>query len=198
MLDPRFVFLAAAIDLAGTAAYARDTLLGHTKPNRVSWLLWTVAPLIGFFAQISQGVGLIAVLTFVIAFGPFLVLAASFINKQSYWKITTFDLACGGISVLALILWLATGQGVIAILLSMVADFTAGIPTVVKSYTNPETESSGAYFAGIFSAGITFFTIRNWNVATYAFPVYLFVMCAILFMLVKFPNFRFNKKVSSV
>jgi hypothetical protein len=72
VIDARFAILAAVITVAGNAAYALDTVRGNTQPNRVSWLMWMVAPLIGFAAQVSQHVGLQSLLTFAIGFGPLL------------------------------------------------------------------------------------------------------------------------------
>ncbi len=41
------VLLGAAIQMVGVVSYLKDTLKGVTKPNRVTWLLWSIAPLIG-------------------------------------------------------------------------------------------------------------------------------------------------------
>jgi hypothetical protein len=190
MLDPRFVFLAAIIDFGGILLYAADTIRGRSKPNRVTWALWTLVPLITFFAQLSQGVGLSAVLTLAISLGPLVVLIASFMNKQAYWKISNFDWACGGISLLALVFWIITKDGLTAIILSLVADFTASLPTLLKSYHFPETETANAYLAGIISSFITILTIHIWNFSTYSFPVYILGMCIIFYSLLRFPKLR--------
>ena len=189
MLDPRFVLLGFAISLIGGASYAIDTFKGRAKPNRVSWLLWAVAPLIAFAAELSGGVGWQALMTFAVGFIPLVVLAASFTNKQAYWAITPLDLHCG-FSVMALILWALTRNGDIAIVFSILADGLASIPTVVKSYREPGTESYSAYLATALSAGITLLTTTTWNFAHFAFPAYIFLMFTLIFVLVKFPYFR--------
>lgn len=38
------VMVSAAVSIGGASAYIRDTLKGTTKPNRVSWFLWALAP----------------------------------------------------------------------------------------------------------------------------------------------------------
>jgi hypothetical protein len=63
MLNHGFVILGTLIGAAGSVAYLIDTVKGKVKPNRVSFLLWSIAPLIAFFAQIKQGVGLEALMT---------------------------------------------------------------------------------------------------------------------------------------
>src|SRR6266566_7672685 len=105
MLDPRFALLAAVVAFSGVVGYTIETWRGTTKPNRVSWSLWTLAPLIAFAAQLGEGVTYQAALTFVAGFGPAVVLAASFRDRKAYWRITKFDWACGALSLLAIILW---------------------------------------------------------------------------------------------
>ena len=68
MINPNFVFLGAAFSIIGALSYARDTIRGVTKPNRVSWLLWTIAPLLAFAVELRQGVGLQSVMTFAVGF----------------------------------------------------------------------------------------------------------------------------------
>src|SRR3989344_2108506 len=108
MLDERFIFLGVAINLIGILSYLRSTLRGETKPNKVTWLLWAIAPMIALSAQLKQGVGLVALPTFMAGFNPALIFLASFVNKKAQWKIGKLDIACGILSVIGLILWLTT------------------------------------------------------------------------------------------
>jgi len=41
----------------GVLPYIKDTLKGKTKPNKMTWLMWSVAPLIGGMAAFADGVG---------------------------------------------------------------------------------------------------------------------------------------------
>src|SRR5262245_34009971 len=108
MLHSNFIILGALIGAAGSVAYLIDTVKGKVKPNRVSFLLWSIAPLIAFFAQIKQGVGLEALMTFSTGFLPLTIFIASFVNKQAEWKLTRFDLLCGILSLAGLALWMIT------------------------------------------------------------------------------------------
>ena len=64
MLNQNFVIIGTLIGTAGAFAYLWDTIKGKVKPNRVSFLLWAIAPMIAFAAQIKQGVGLESLMTF--------------------------------------------------------------------------------------------------------------------------------------
>lgn len=87
---------------------------------------------------------------------------------------------------MGLVVWKITGEGNLAILFSILADGFAAIPTVIKSYFQPETESSRAYLFGAINAAIALLTIRVWSFAQWAFPVYIFGICVLIYVLVRF------------
>ena len=191
MIDEKFVFIGVALGLLGSIKYCVDTLKGKTKPNRISWFFWALAPLIAFFAEIQKDVGLQVWMTFSVGFGPLLIFFASFFNRKSYWKLKSIDYFYGGLSLIGLVIWQITGEGNIAILFSILADGFASIPTIIKSYKNPETESSTIYLFSMINAFITLLTINTWNFAHWGYPIYIFIDCLIIFLLVKF---RLGKK----
>lgn len=193
MLNPNFVYLAAIITFIGIFIYAIDTLRGKTKPNRVTWVLWTIVPLITFFAQLSEGVGLSSIFALAYALGPLFVVIASFANKKAYWKLTFFDYICGAISLLAIVLWYVTGNGVVAIVCSIIADFAAGLPTLRKSFTHPESENIAAYVVGVISAIITLLTLQHYDPASTIFAVYILLNSLLLCLTIKVFS-KFYKK----
>jgi hypothetical protein len=175
MLHPYFAVLGAGINLLGSAGYIWDTLKGRTKPNRVSWGLWAVSPLVAFAAELTQGVKLQSLMTLSSGLVPLAVFVVSFADRKAYWKIKRFDWYCAGLSVLSLVMWLITGEGNIAILFAIGADVLACVPTLAKSYTDPQTESASAFVAGTVASALTLLTISDWTFAHYAFPAYLLV-----------------------
>ncbi len=174
------VFLGALVHLYGTWRYLKDTLLGGTKPNRVSFLFWATAPLIAAAAEFADGVRWAVLPVFMSGFGPLLILLASFANKNAYWRLGTFDYLCGLFAALALLLWWLTDEPSIAIGFAIVSDFSAALPTVKKSWTNPETETGISYATSLFSAATAFTAIQMWNFSAVAFPIYLVTQNAIL------------------
>ena len=190
MIDPKFTILAGIIAVASAASYAVDTLKGGNQPNRVTWALWTLVPMITFSAQISQGVGLQSIFTFGGGFGPFLVLLASFVTRRAYWRLTAFDLLCGLISAAALLLWAITGKGLVALVLSVAADFFAAVPTIKKAYQVPASESGYPFLFGVVAAFITLLTIQEWTLANSAFAVYVLFTDGLIAGLVLFPRAR--------
>lgn len=195
MLDGKFVILGTAIGAAGAVAYLVDTLRGRVRPNRVSYLLWSVAPIVAFAAQVGQGVGLESLMTFSVGFLPFLTFAASFVNKKAEWRSTRFDLACGALSAIGLALWLITKVGNVAIAFSIAADGLAAVPTVVKAYRHPETELAWPWLATCAGVALTLATLDKWTFANSGFILYIFAVDLAIFALVQFkPGTRAERK----
>jgi hypothetical protein len=175
VINVHFVYLGAAIGAIGSLIYVRDTLRGTTQPNRVTWLLWAFAPLLAFAVELHAGVGLRTLTTFIIGFMPLLVFVASFHNPASVWKIRRLDYVCGAMSLAGTAAWLVTRNGVVAIAAAIAADFLAGVPTMLKSWSNPESETITSYIGALVNSGILLLTINHWTTAVAAFP--LFILC---------------------
>jgi hypothetical protein len=192
MIDAHFAILGALIVLTGNGAYALDTVRGNTQPNRVSWTLWALAPMIAFAAEVVEGVGLGAILTLAVGLGPLLVVAASCLDPKAYARVTPFDAGCGVLSLVALGAWATTGRGDVAILLSILADFLAAIPTIRKAYRHPDTEHAVAFLSGVAGATITLLTIKSgdWGFASAAFPAYIALDSGLIALLILRPRPR--------
>ncbi len=167
------VIVGATAQLLGIGSYIINTVRGKTRPNRVTWILWALAPMIASVAALSDGVRWAILPVFMAGFGPLLVLIASFLNPRSYWKLQPFDYLCGLFSVLALVLWAITKQPEVAIIFSILSDGLAAVPTLTKAWSHPETESVGPFVGGLLSQMTSFFAIQTWTMTSFAFPVYL-------------------------
>ena len=189
MVSPHLAIVGALLPLAGFAKYIRDMFRGDADPNRVSWALWALSPLIAFPAEVAQHARLQpALVTLALGLGPLAVLAVSLRRRECYWRLGRFDYICGALGVLALAGWAATRRGDVAITLSIAADALAAVPTVAKSYTHPESESPWTYLASGTGSGITLLTISHWEFAAYAFPAYVVVACALISALILLPR----------
>lgn len=186
MLNENFVILGVAISLLGGSKYLIDTIRGKVKPNKVTFLLWALAPIIAFAAELKQGVGLLSLITALAGFLSLSIFIASFVNKEAEWKLNLFDFACGTLSLAGLLLWFITQVGNIAIVFAIFTDGLAALPTIVKAYYYPETENGWAYFASAIGAMIALLTIKIWGFAYYGFPLYILIVCLIIFALVQF------------
>jgi hypothetical protein len=194
MLHQNWIIVGTLISAVGSMAYLIETVKGKIKPNRVSFLLWSIAPFIAFAAQIKQGVGLESLMTFSTGFLPLLILGASFVNKKAEWKLTRFDLICGALSILGLILWLITKVGNVAIFFSIVADGLAAIPTIIKAYKYPDTELAWPWLTTSIGIVLTLGTLKEFSFTNSSFITYIFIIDIIIFSLVQF---RIGQKLNT-
>jgi hypothetical protein len=179
VINENWIYLGTAIGAAGAAVYLRDTLRGTTQPNRVTWLLWAIAPLLAAAVELDQGVGLRALPTFMVGFMPLLIFIASFHNSASVWKVRRIDYACGAVSVVGTVVWLVTRDGVLAISAAIAADFLAGMPTLMKSWTHPESETVHSYIGAVISMVVLLLTVDHWTFDVVAFPLFVAVMASV-------------------
>ncbi|PIR84091.1 hypothetical protein COU18_01675 [Candidatus Kaiserbacteria bacterium CG10_big_fil_rev_8_21_14_0_10_51_14] len=176
------LILAAGVvaHVSGTACYLWRTLKGRTKPNRVSFFIWSLAPLIGVSASLSDGVGWAALPVFMAGFGPLLIFGASFVNPNAYWQLRKLDYACGAFSLLALVLWAITQDPFWAVFFAIVSDVLASWPTILKSWRYPETEYFSAYAGAAFSSLTALIVAESLKFTEIAFPLMILVACAII------------------
>jgi len=174
------VILGALVNLVGVFIYIVSTLKWNTKPNKVSWLIRAISPLIASGAALSDGVHWAVLPVFMSGFGTLLVFIASFVNRKAYWRLEKFDYICGVCSVLALVLRWITKQPTIAIIFSIISSWFATVPTIIKSRKHPHTESAAPYIAWLFSAATSVFAMETFGFSEVAFPLYIVIANGLL------------------
>ena len=147
MIDPRFAIVGAILPILGNLRYAQATLRGRAHPNRVSWALWALVPLIAFAAEVSAGVGLASLVTLALGLGPLLVLAASVGSRRAFTRLERWDIGSAACAVAALVVWAVSARGYLAVGASVFADAFAALPTIRKAYRTPQNESPSAFIA---------------------------------------------------
>lgn len=155
--------------------YIKDILHGTTRPNVVSWALWTLLLAISLLAQVSAGASWSALMIFADLLGTGVILALC-LGGYGYKKYGAIDWICAVLAIVAIVLWQLAHQPVFAIALAALADFLAAIPTLIKSWKDPWSEDptqflmiSGGGLLAVLSTTII-------NPANIIFPAYLCVL----------------------
>ena len=183
MINPDFIFLALLFNAVGTSSYVIKVFRRVVTPNRVTWFLWGLIPIVAFSAQISAEVGLQSLQTLAAGLFPLIVFTISFRNRGGYWMLSSLDYGCGFLSIAALVAWILTRHASYAIMLSIVADALAAAPTAMKAFHAPQSENPATYLCAAISSVITLLIVSKWDVAHAAFPSYLLVISLLLFVL---------------
>jgi hypothetical protein len=174
MISESWGYIAAVLNILGTITYLVAIFKGKARPNRVTWFISSIAPLVAFVSMMSQGVSLAqSIVTLSAGISPLMIFITTFLVRHPAWKIRTFDLTCGALALIGIILWWLTGKGNLAIIFSILADALGFLPTIVKSFKYPKTESPWTFMIGALADALSLLTVSVWNFEHTAFLVYL-------------------------
>lgn len=182
MISEKIIYIGVFINIVCSIWYIRNIFYSSTRPNLVSFSIWTIAPFVGVFLQLKAGAGLSVLGTFMAGFFPLLVIIFSIIKGNAFWKLTRFDFVCGIFSIFALIIYVVTNKLGISILFAILSDGLASVPTIIKSFKYPESETPAIYLGGIINNTLALLIIKNWIFSIYAFSFYfIFINIIIVF-----------------
>jgi len=156
---------------------------GKAKPHRTTRLVIFLLASIGTLSLFVQGSATALWLIGLSAFFSLIILILSFKYGMGGWS--KLDIVCLGIALLGIIIWRITNNPALALYSVIIADFVGFVPTIVKTYHHPQTESWHFFFIGIFASGFNLLAIQKWTFNEYSYPLYLviieaFMVCLIL------------------
>ena len=165
--------VAGFLTVVSAAPYVRDMLRGTTKPNVVSWSLWTLIQGIFAAAQFASGASLSIVLPAVEVTSTGLIVVLG-LAGFGYKKYRPLDFICLALALGAIVLWQITKDPLIALWLSVAADFCAAVPTLVKAYRDPKSETPSAYLLVALSAIAAAFATSLIDIPNLLWLAYIF------------------------
>jgi hypothetical protein len=146
MISHYFILPTAILAAVGIVHYLYLAFKGKVKPNSVSWFFWGFSPFIAHMIMLSEGVKFIDSIPIFLAWSlNSLVFLTSIFNKNANWKLNNTDYIFAISAVASLIFWQALDNPFLALLFAIIGDICAGIPTLIKCWKYPETESLSAY-----------------------------------------------------
>ena len=185
-----FAIAGSVINFVACVSYVRAILKGEATPNRVTWFLWALVPVIAAAAQWRSGVGISTLVVLSVGLGPACIVLASFARGTGSWRLGPFDYVCGACSLAALALWAVTGDPVTAIVLSILADAAAALPTLRKAWLAPATEDRSAYLIAFAGMVLGILSVQEATFSAYAFNAYLVVVSLALVLILYLPRRR--------
>jgi hypothetical protein len=168
---PDFGQIAGIIALTACPIYVHDILRGAARPNRATWWIITlVGCLIAASYWESGGRATIWIaLTYI--FGPFVIAVLSVKYGDSQWQ--ALDRLCCLGALISVGMWWITDSVLAALSISIVVDLLGLLPTFVKAYSKPLTESKVAWGIAALASFINILAVERWSFAIAAYPLYL-------------------------
>jgi hypothetical protein len=164
---------AGLLAIASAVPYFIDVIRKRTKPNIVSWMTWTLLTGIATAAALAAHEPRTALLTGGTTVATLAIVIAGL--RYGIAKFSLFDGLCQSGAILGLLLWLVFDSPTIAIVIPVVIDFAALLPTLKHSWEHPGEETWQAFFIGGIAAALTVLSLSHYELDALLFPLYLFV-----------------------
>ena len=169
--------IAGILALVGYIPYIYTTVRGKTRPNKATWIIWTVIGGLIAFSYLFEGDKNTIWLPLGYFIGPLIVAILSF--RYGYSKWSKLDIACLVVGALSIIPWIILDNAIFTLLINVFIDATGAVPTLVKTYFEPETEDLTAWLIFFVANTLEVFAIEQWNLAA-IYPLYLFILAGLI------------------
>lgn len=166
-------YISGVLILLSFAPYIKDIFKHTTKPERASWLIWSVLNLIAFFSQLAKGASHSLWLAGAQAGGDIVVFILAV--KYGFGGLIKRDIVTLAVVSISLILWYLTREAAVALFIAIAIDAMGLFLTVAKTYRKPTTETMSSWvltgLAGLFAI----LSVGKLNLVLLAWPVYIFL-----------------------
>ncbi|MEN9649443.1 MAG: hypothetical protein RL094_410 [Candidatus Parcubacteria bacterium] len=160
--------IAAVLAFVGNISYLKDVFKGRVQPHPYTWLVWSIVSMTTFFGGLAKGAGIGALPTG-IAEG-FTIIIFLFSLKHLFQgkagHIRTIDNYFLAICLLGLIPWALTKDPTISVVIVVLIDIIAFIPTLRKTWAHPQSEKPLLYEMNVARHVLTLFSLQTYNIAT--------------------------------
>ena len=169
-----YALLSVAVILFGAPFYLIDILKHKTKPQRTTWLIWSVQGLVAFVAQFQLHAKWSLLFVGFSALGNLIVYGLSLFYGVGGWS--KLEIGSLIIALLGLIISIVANAPLIAIFGVIVADMAGVIPTAIKVYKAPESETTITWIALGISPLFAALSVGKFSPSLLLYPVYLAVI----------------------
>lgn len=153
--------IAVTLTFVAYIPYYRDILESKTHPHVYSWSLWSLLTILLVGLQIKGGAG---PATWVTAAAGLLCIGVVFLSLKNGKKdITKSDKIVALLSLMAMGFWLIADQPVVSIVLVIIADALAFIPTIRKSWYKPYSETLSLYITNALRFFLTLAAVETYT-----------------------------------
>jgi len=172
----------ALIVLGAYIPYAIDIVRGRVLPARAARLMFVFLLVVTVLQQGQLHSGTLVAVTLGELMGSIAILSLAL--KRGVGGLSGLDKACYTLLVIDVVLWSLTGNALLALHLSVIADFIAFTPTLVKTWRLPQTETPLFFVAGAIGPMLNILGAGKYSYAVLLFPAYLVLINLIEVLLI--------------
>lgn len=163
-MEELLVTIAVLLAVAGNLPYLFKILKKEIQPHPYTWLVWSVVSMITLFGGWAKGggIGVIPILASEI----FTVIIFLFSIRYGFKEIKKRDTYFLVVALLGLIPWFITSDPTISIIVVVLIDLVAFLPTIIKTWEDPKSETWILFASNVARHILILFTIESFNIAT--------------------------------
>jgi hypothetical protein len=160
--------IASILAIVGNISYLKDVFKGRVLPHPYTWFIWSIVSMTTFFGGLAKGAGIGALPTGIAEGFTIIIFLFSlkYLFQGKAGHIRAIDNYFLVIALLGLIPWALTKDPTISVVIVVLIDIVAFIPTLRKTWLHPDTEKPLLYEMNVSRHVLTLFSLQTYNVAT--------------------------------
>jgi hypothetical protein len=175
--------IAGILSIVGYVPYIISIFQKKTQPNKATWIIWAIVGGLLAFSYLAEGDQNTIWLPLGYFVGPLIVAILSFFYGYSTWS--KLDYVCLVVAIISIIPWILSKDATITLLINVLIDMSGALPTIIKTYHEPETEDLTAWAIFFVANTLQLVAISYWNLAA-IYPIYLFFLAgSIVFLILR-------------
>lgn len=158
--------------------YIKDILAGKTKPERISWLIWSVMGVIFIVTQYLEGAT--SSIWFTVAGTVFATLVFLLSLRHGEGGFHLRDKVILACVCAVLFIWYLSNDAALTIFLTVLIEIGAGYLTIIKTYRDPSTETLSFWLLSTLGAVLACLAVGELHYELLVFPVYIASFCMVM------------------
>jgi hypothetical protein len=167
-MKPTIAIIAAILAIIGNVSYLKDVFKEKVHPHPYTWFIWSIVSMTTFFGGLAKGAGIGALPTGIAEGFTIIIFLFSlkYLFQGKAGHIRMIDNYFLAIALLGLIPWALTKDPTISVIIVVLIDIIAFMPTLRKTWKHPDTEQPLLYEMNVGRHILTLFSLGSYNIAT--------------------------------
>jgi hypothetical protein len=168
-----FAVVSAVLIFVASPPYIIDTIKGKTKPERVTWFIFSILGIIAFISQLLLGASWSLVFSGLDTVCSILIFSLSI--KFGVGGHTKLDIAAIFIATIGVLIAVLAKEPIISLLGVILADLSGVILTIKKTFLNPKSETSITWILVGTASLFGILSVNKISFGILLYPVYLLI-----------------------
>lgn len=172
--------VAGVITFAASVRYWYAIWTGKAKPNRASYIIWTLLQSVVSVTYVLNGARSSAVVPIVLALSiyPVVPLAVYTGNYEPGWSL--LDKVCLALTGVGLVVWAVSRSPLLTLVWMMAIDVVGTFPTASKAWREPLSEDRPAWTIVTIGQVVNIGAVEAWKFGLLVYPVVSIAICAVI------------------